>query len=118
MLDAIGRPDVVPIFTPRTPSDLAVVLCLLHAYGFPYFVHDYYFGGLYPGAVFALYNLRRVLVPTEMASEARQLVDDFLPGIEFTPYNMFGADKLRVVVEGLLLGWFIPGNKWPRHESA
>ena len=109
---------MVPIFTPRTQADLAVVLCLLDAYGFPYFVHNDGFGGLYPGVVFDLINLRRVLVPTEMASDARQLIDDFLPGIESPPNNMSRADKLRVVVEGLLLGWFIPGNKWPRDESA
>jgi len=31
---------MVPIFTPRTQADLAVVLCLLDAYAFPHFVHN------------------------------------------------------------------------------
>jgi hypothetical protein len=47
-----------------------------------------------------------------------QLIDDFLPDIEFAPLKMSGRDKLRVVVEGFLGGWFIPGSKWPRHEAA
>jgi hypothetical protein len=106
---------VVSILTPRNASDLAIALCLLDAYGFPYFVHNYYFGGLYPVPVFDLYNLRRVFVPSEFASEARQLIDDFLPGIEYKPYDMSPADKGRVLVEFFLLGgWFVPGNKWPR----
>jgi hypothetical protein len=54
-----------------------------------------------------------------MATDARQLLDDFLPGIEYAPYDMSVADKLRAVVEVfLLMGWFIPGNKWPREHAA
>ena len=110
---------MVPIFTPRTGADLAVALCLLDAYGFPYFVHNWYFGGLYPAAIADLYNLRRVFVPVQLAAEARQLLDDFLPGLESTPYNLSRADKVRVVVEFLLLGgWFVPGSKWPRSSAA
>ena len=110
---------MVPIFTPRNQADLSVVLCLLDAYGFPYFVHNYFFGCLYPAPQFDLYNIRRVFVPTEMAKDARQLLDDFLPGIEYAPYDMSAADKFRVVVEVfLLMGWFIPGNKWPREHAA
>jgi len=109
---------VVPIFIPRSQADLSVVLCLLDAYGFPHFVHNYYFGALYPGPQFDLYNMRRVFVPKGMAQDARQLLDDFLPGIEFAPNAMAVPDKLRVVVEALLMGWFVPGNKWPRDEAG
>ena len=107
---------MTPIFVPQSQSDLAVVLCLLDAYGFPYFVHNLHFGGLYPGPQFDLYNLRRVFVPSEMAGDARQLLDDFLPGIETATQSMSVRDKVRVVVEVfVLMGWFIPGNKWPDH---
>jgi hypothetical protein len=109
---------VITIFIPRNQSELSVVLCLLDAYGIPYFVHNMHFGSLFPGCQFELYNLRRVLVPRGMAPDARQLLDDFLPGIELTSYEMSGLDKLRVVAECLLAGWFIPGSKWPRKESS
>ena len=109
---------MVPIFTPQKQSDLSVVLCLFDAYGVPYFVHNSNFGGLYPGCQFYLYNWRRVFVPNEIASDARQLLDDFPPGIETTSHAMSNRDKLRVIVEALLLGWFIPGNKWPRSDAA
>jgi hypothetical protein len=109
---------MIPIFIPQGQADLSVVLCLLDAYGYPYFVHNHYFGGLYPGPQVDLYNMRRVFVPNEMAADARQLLDDFLPGIESSSHDTPVGDKVRVVVEGLLMGWFIPGNKWPRQEAA
>jgi hypothetical protein len=94
-------------------------MSLLDAYGVPYFVHNYHFGGLYPVPAIELYNLRRIIVPTDVAVDARQLLDDFLPGIESTTYNMSSRDRLRVFVEFLLFGgWFIPGNKWPRNGAA
>jgi len=97
---------------------LSVVMCLLDAYGFPYFVHNYYFGALYPAPQFDLYNMRRVFVAKDVAQDARQLLDDFLPGIECAPYNMSVPDKFRVVLECLLMGWFVPGNKWPRDAAV
>jgi hypothetical protein len=109
---------VISICTPKSQADLQVVLCLLDAYGFPYFVHNYFFGALYPGPQIDLYNRRRVFVRNEMATEARQLIDDFLPGIELEPESMSSPNKLRVVVEYLLFGWFLPVNKWPGHEAA
>jgi hypothetical protein len=109
---------MTPIFVPQSQTDLPVVLCLLDAYGFPYFVHNFYFGSLYPGPQFDLYNLRRVFVPTDMAIEARLLIEDFLPGIESSSHSMSVADKLRVVAEVFLMGWFVPGNKWPREETV
>jgi hypothetical protein len=110
---------MTPVFTPRNGADLAVVMCLLDAYGIPYFVHNLYFGGLYPIPVFELYNLRRIFVPSEAAAAARQLLDDLVPGMETASYDMSGSDKLRVLVEFFLLGgWFVPGNKWPRRSRG
>ena len=109
---------MVQVYIPDSPWELALVLCLLDAHGIPHFVHNLYFGGLYPGCQFDLYNLRRVYVPAEGASYARQLLEDFFPGLGTTQYEMSERDMLRVVVEGLLGGWFIPGNKWPRQEAA
>ena len=109
---------LVPIFTPRSGADLAIVSCLLDAYGFPHFVHNNHFGSLYPGPIFDLYNQRRVCVPDRLAAEARQLIVDFLPDLEFRPYNMSAADKLRVIAEAIFLGgWFVPGSKWPRSPA-
>jgi len=106
---------MVAVFTPRNGADLAVAMCLLDAFGLPYFVHNLHFGGLYPAALVDLYILRRIFVPRERAVDARQLLDDFLPGLEVAPYHLSPADKVRVVVEFFLLGgWFVPGNKWPR----
>jgi hypothetical protein len=114
----VRPPVVIPIYAPRSQADLQVVLCLLDAYGFPYFVHNYFFGALYPGPQIDLYNRRRVFVRSEMAADAKQLIDDFLPDIESDSYAMSSSNKLRVVVEYLLLGWFLPGSRARRHETA
>lgn len=105
------------VYIPDRPWELALVLCLFEAYGVPCFVHNLYYGGLFPACQIDLLNLRRVYVPTEMASYARQLIRDFFPDLG-TPLEMSELDMVRVVVEGLVGGWFIPGNKWPRQEFA
>jgi hypothetical protein len=101
------------IYIPDGAWELALVICLLDAYSIPWFVHNHYFGGLYPGCQFDLYNMRRVYVPSERASYARQLIEDFFPGLGTAQIEMSGPDKLRLVVEAFLGGWFVPGNKWP-----
>jgi hypothetical protein len=110
---------MVVIYIPDRPWKLALVICLLEAYGVPHFVHNFYLGGLFPACPeIDIYNLRRVYVPAEMGPYARQLLEDFFPSLEATPYEMSGRDKLRVVLEGFVGGWFIPGSKWPRREAA
>jgi hypothetical protein len=110
---------VVIIYIPDRPWELALILSLFDAYGIPHFVHNFYFGALFPALPQVdIYNLRRVYVPAERAAYARQLLEDFFPGLGTVPYKVSVRDKLRVVLEGLLGGWFIPGNKWPRREAA
>jgi hypothetical protein len=109
---------VVIIYIPDSPWELALVLSLFDAYGVPHFVHNFYLGALFPAAPqMELYNLRRVYVPAEMAAYARQLLEDFFPGLG-TPCEMSVPDMVRVVLECLLGGWCIPGNKWPPREQA
>ena len=110
---------MVLIYIPDTPWELALVLSLFDAYGVPHFVHNFYLGALFPAfPQMDLYNLRRVYVPVEMAAYARQLLEDFYPGLGTTANEISVPDMLRVVLELLLGGWCIPGNKWPRREAA
>jgi hypothetical protein len=110
---------MVPIYIPDTPWELALVQSLLHAYGVPHFVHNYYLGALYPAfPQMHIYNLRRVYVPAEKADYARQLLADFFPDLGTTAHDMSVGDMVRVVFELLLGGWCIPGNKWPHREAA
>ena len=94
------------------------MLSLLDAYGVPHFVHNFHFGALFPASPqLDLYNMRRVYVPADQAAYARQLLEDFFPDLG-VPAELSSRDKLRVVLECLLGGWFIPGNKWPGREAT
>ena len=110
---------MVLIYIPDRPWELALVVSLFDAYGVPHFVHNFYLGALFPACPqIDIYNLRRVYVPAEKAVYARELLEDFFPSLGATGYGMSAQDKVRVVLEGLLGGWFIPGHKWPRRETA
>jgi hypothetical protein len=108
---------VILVCIPERPWELALVMSLFDAHGVPHFVHNFGFGGLYPGPQVDLYNLRKIYVPDEMAPFARQLLEDFFPGLGVTPCAMSMPDKVRVVLEFGLMAWFIPGSKWPRCEA-
>jgi len=106
--------SLVPIAAPQTESELAVILCLLEAEGIPAFVHNGGFGGLHPGPQIPLYNARRVMVPgacRENAAAALLVVEPPLP--ETTTR----AGKLRIVVETILFGWFVPGSRRKRETA-
>ena len=110
---------MVLLYIPDQPWKLALVICLLDAYDVPHFVHNFYLGSLFAAyPQIDIYNLRRVYVPAEVVPYARQLLEDFFPDLEATPYEMSGRDKVRVVLECLVGGWFIPGSKWSRGEVA
>jgi hypothetical protein len=110
---------VVLIYIPDRPWELALVLCLFDAYGVPHFVHNSYLGGLFPACpqIEISTTCAGFIFPPEMLP-TRQLLEDFFPGLGATPYEMSDRDKLRVVLECFLGGWFIPGSKWPHREAA
>ncbi len=70
---------MVNIFSPRTESELAVVVALLEAHGIRCFVQNAGFGGLYPGSFIDLYNKRSIMVAEEDVSTALELIKDFQP---------------------------------------
>lgn len=101
------------VAAPETESDLVVMLGLLRSLDIPYFVHGTGFGGLFPGPQIGSYNSRRIMVPASRAEEASKALAVFLlPSValvEDAPTPAVGwAAKLRVVLETLLLGWFVP----------
>jgi len=69
--------EFVHVATPNTESEMAVMVCLLDAYGIGHFVHNRGFGGLYPGLPIGQYNLRRIMVAKHQAQEAIELLSVF-----------------------------------------
>lgn len=105
--------EFIPVATPQTESEMAVMVSMLDAFEIPNFVHNLGFGGLYPGLQIRLYNTRRIMVPLDQAAHALELLSVFEQHIiEAEIDNKLKLkDKLRVVVETVLFGWSFP-TKW------
>ncbi|MCL2309977.1 MAG: DUF2007 domain-containing protein [Proteobacteria bacterium] len=71
---------MIPIYQTDNPVDFALAESLLTSNGIPYFVHNRYFGGLYPGATIGLLNAQMIMVAEECAAEAEKILADFLRG--------------------------------------
>lgn len=104
---------MVPLYTPVTESEVAVISSLLEAYGIPFFIRGGGFGKLYPGMQINHYNTQTFLVPESQLDIARVLIADFMtPSITLQDIRKSSvSEKLRVVFEALVYGWFVPGKK-------
>jgi len=89
------------------------VLATLEAYGIESFVHGQHFGSLWPGLQIESYNTRTIMVPEERANEAREALAELSsnddPAAESPSMRL--RDKVRVVLEAVLFGWFVPGRR-------
>lgn len=104
---------LVTILRPQTESELAIALAILEAHEIESFVHGQYFGSLLPGLQIESYNTRTIMVPEERADEAREALAELSPPNEpaGAQPSMRFRDKARVVLEALLFGWFVPGER-------
>jgi hypothetical protein len=99
---------MVPILQPGNPAYLALVESVLMANGIPYFVHSRHLGGLLPGVQISHYNVCTVMVPPDARDDAVEVLKEMY----FAPQSARPRKKppfLRVGIEYLFAGWFIPG---------
>jgi Putative prokaryotic signal transducing protein len=104
----------VTILRPQTEAELAIALAILEAHDIESFVHGQYFGSLFPGLQIDSYNARSIMVPEERVREAREALAEAAPSDEeppSAPPSMRFRDKLRIVLEAALFGWFVPGGR-------
>ncbi len=103
--------SLVRIAMPETETHLVLITSALEAAGIPYFVHNNGMGGLMPGLQIAAYNTRSVMVPQSCVEPALEAISTLQP---LTAPAPSGGDKLRILAEALLLGWFFPAGR--RHQ--
>jgi hypothetical protein len=105
---------LVRVFSPQSESEVLVATALLEAHKIPAFIHNRGIGGLLPGVQINAYNTQSILVPEEAVADAVELLVNFKeePRASVSPMPM--RDKVRVLVEGLLCGWFVPGSRTPQ----
>jgi hypothetical protein len=110
---------LVPIFSPDSEAELIAVVAMLDAHDVPHFVQNAGFGSLYPGPQIALYNDRTILVPEESVAVARELLKEFRSQSDPPRSAATSApNKLRAVLEVLLFGWFVPGNRYSKRKDG
>lgn len=103
----------VGVLRPQTEPELAVALAILESRGIRVHVHGQYFGSLLPGVQIQFYNTRTIMVPQERADEALDALSDvFLKvGASCGQPPMRVCDRVRVVLEAVLFGWFVSGTR-------
>ncbi|MBN1867058.1 DUF2007 domain-containing protein [Candidatus Sumerlaeota bacterium] len=114
---------MIEICSPRDEAELAVMKAVLDGEGIRYFVRNDHFGTLMVGPRIEGYNAKAVLVDESDRDRARELLAEFLRPKEDDPadeneshaqptYSF--ADKVRMVLEVLFLGWIMPGRRRKR----
>lgn len=111
---------MIPIYTPQTESEVAVISSMLDAYEIPYFIRGGAFSKLYPGLQIKDYNTQTFMVPDEFQASARELLNDFInpapqEAAVKSPFSI--ARVLRVFMEITLIGWVFTGKRWNKNKS-
>ena len=103
---------LVRVLFPQSEPEIAVVTSLLEAHDIPVFVHGRHLGSLLPGLQIGSYNSQSIMVPEERVMDALELLADFRRDDScMTPAPLRWRDRLRIVLEGILFGWLIPGRR-------
>jgi hypothetical protein len=102
--------QLVKLYSPRGEGELALLRSVLDRVEIPYFVQNNHFGALHVGPEVDLFNRKTILVPEARAEAAQELILDFLKvsAEDRAPWTL--KDRVRMVLELLLFGWFIPGR--------
>lgn len=100
------------IVTTDNEAELVALKSLFEAEGIQYFVHNDNFGTILTGPQIPSYNTKTILVPSEFATRAREIVEDFRGGAPpERPAPRF-SDRVRMVLETVVFSWFVPGRRW------
>ncbi|PLX94190.1 MAG: hypothetical protein C0621_05815 [Desulfuromonas sp.] len=109
------------LYSPQNEIELSIIRGLLDSEGIHYFVHNDHFGTMRTGPRIDLLNVKTILVDEIDEERASEIIRRFIKNNkteenkEIKKYSF--SDKLRMVAEMLIFGWFIPGNRWNRKNQ-
>jgi hypothetical protein len=107
------------LYSPQNEAELAVIRSMLDGEHIHYFIHNDHFGTMRTGPTIDLFNAKSIMVAEAHFGRAGEIISDYLNKVQSevnqSEYSL--KDKIRMVIETLLFGWFIPGKKW-RKKSA
>lgn len=109
------RSPMVELHSPEDEGDLLLLRSILDSAGLCYFVKGDLFGSLAVGPRIDHWNRKTLYVHRHDAEEARELVAEFLAKTarpaDRAAREPRGRDVLRMVLELLFFGWFMPGRR-------
>ncbi|WP_446010989.1 putative signal transducing protein [Candidatus Electrothrix sp.] len=109
------------LYAPQSEIDLAMLQSILASADITFFIDNDSFGSLHMGPSIELFNQKTILVEDEDEKEAKELLKEYLKNTydSNTPHVQTTIlDKIRVVAETLLVGWFIPGRRWRAKQTT
>ena len=69
---------MIPVYSPRSESEAAVIASLMQAYGISFFMRGGAFSSMYPGPISNSLNAQMLMVEDDQAELAKELVRSFL----------------------------------------
>lgn len=107
------------LYSPQNESELAIIRSILDGEEIHYFVHNDHFGTMRTGPPIDLFNAKAIMVSEESYVRADELIGDYLNNVRSdvnkSEYSIW--DKIRMVVETFIFGWFMPGKKWMKKSD-
>lgn len=105
---------MVPVYTPITESEAAVISSMLKAYAIPFYIRGGGFSKLYPGMQIKDYNTQTFMVPTEHYEFSRDLLSEFINPCKedlavLPKWSLWRT--LRILFEAIFYGWVIPSRR-------
>ncbi|NYT62866.1 hypothetical protein H0A66_11125 [Alcaligenaceae bacterium] len=71
---------MIPIYSPRSESEAAVIISLMQAYGIAFLMQGAAFSSIYPGPVSNSLNAQTLMVDKDHVQLATQLIQPFIDG--------------------------------------
>ncbi len=112
--------ELIMLYSPDNEIDLALIKGILDGEGIPYFVHNEHFGSLKVGPQIPLFNQKTLMVDDRYKDHAASVIKNFLENTKPETARASGGswpDKIRVIMEAFICGWFMPGRVWDRNNQ-
>jgi hypothetical protein len=111
---------MIRLYSPLNETELSILRSILNGEGIKYHVLNDHFGTLKTGPKIDLINAKTIFVFKSDFELAKEILNNFLENTDSSigqfksQYSL--RDKIRVVIETLIFGWFVPGKKWVEKE--
>ncbi len=106
---------MIPVYFPRSASEVAVISALLEAHEIPFFIRGDGVSRLYPGVQIKDFNTQAFMVPQGFHEPARELLAEFIAPAPLQPAP--SRAWVRPLAEAFFFGWFVPGSRGMVHEG-